>query len=109
MQFRIQNYPEFSNRVLHAYGGGFMAFLVCFLVVRDSKLSLTKFQFFIFSFLIVAALGVANEILEFFLQNYAGMIFSSHINDTWYDLMSNTIGSLIATVCFVPCIKKYYE
>ena len=42
---------ELSNRILHALGGGFMVFLVCFLVVRDLKLDIGRFQFFIFSFL----------------------------------------------------------
>ncbi len=54
---------ELSNRVLHVFGGGFLAFLICFLAALDSRVRIRRFQFFLFSFLIVIALGVANEIL----------------------------------------------
>ena len=46
---------ELSNRFLHGFGGGFMAFLVCFLIVRDTRLKINKFQFFVLSILIVTA------------------------------------------------------
>ena len=98
---------ELSNRFLHGFGGGFMAFLVCFFVARDTKLKINKFQFFILSILIVTALGVANEILEFLLQNFAGFIIAVTINDTWLDLVSNSVGSLLAAACFVPFINKH--
>jgi hypothetical protein len=94
--------PIVANRFIHAFGGGFMAFLTCFLVIKDTKIKLNAFQFFVFSLLIVTALGVANEILEFFLQNYFGLAFSDYINDTWLDLISNTIGSLVGAVCLMP-------
>ena len=97
---------ELGNRVLHAFGGGFMAFLVCFLVYRDMHLPITKFQFFVLSILIVTALGVANEITECILQNATGFIFSASINDTWLDLVSNTIGSFVAALFFVPFINR---
>jgi hypothetical protein len=99
--------PELSNRVLHAFGGGFMASLVCFLAIQDTKLSLTKFQFLVITGLTVTTLGVANEILEFFLQNYAGFTFFSVTpNDTWYDLISNAIGTVVAIGMFIPFIKS---
>ncbi len=96
---------ELSNRVLHALGGGFAAFFICFLVFRDSKIQLTRFQFFVFSFLVVTALGTANEIIEFFLQNNYHLIFAPNTNDTWQDLISNTVGALAAGICFTPFIK----
>lgn len=99
---------EISNRVLHA-SGGFLAFLVCFLVIRNSKLHLTKFQFFFFSFLIVTTLGVANEITEFFLQNYFNFLAATSINDTWLDLISNTVGLLVAAIIFTPFIPVEKE
>lgn len=97
---------ELSNRFLHGFGGGFMAFLVCFLAIKDSKLPIKKFQFFVFSILIVVTLGVANEILEFFLQNYFDVIASSSINDTWLDLISNIVGATIAGICFTQLINR---
>lgn len=102
--FNIQD-SELGNRFLHGFGGGFMALLVCFLVVKDSGLQIRKFQFIFLSLLTVTALGVANEILEFFLQNYAGMTFSTSVNDTWLDLISNTVGMLIAVISFTPFVN----
>ena len=95
-----------GNRILHAFGGGFLAFLMCWLVVRDTKIQITRFQFFVFSFLIVTALGVGNEILEFIMQSITGTIFAPTILDTWLDLCSNTVGALIAAACFVPAIGR---
>ncbi len=93
---------EISNRLLHIFGGGFLALTTCFLVVRDTKLKITKFQFFVISFLIVTALGVGNELLEFLLQSTTGTIFSPTPTDTWLDLLSNTIGALLASACLIP-------
>lgn len=98
--------PELGNRILHGFGGGFMALLVCFLVVKDTNIQIRKFQFFLFSLLVVATLGVANEILEFFLQNYTDLVLAQSINDTWYDLISNSVGSFIAAVLFLPFIDN---
>lgn len=101
--------PELSNRILHGLAGGFMAFFVCFLVVRDYKTPISTFQFFIFSALMVTALGVVNELAEFFIQHYTPffhIVFSASPLDTWLDLVSNTVGILVAAVCFVPFINK---
>jgi hypothetical protein len=95
---------DLSNRFLHMIGGGFLSVMVCFLVVKDSRIHISKFQFFIFSFFIVTALGVGNEIAEFFLQNYFGHIASTSINDTWLDLISNLMGILAGSICFTPFI-----
>lgn len=97
--------PELANRILHGYGGGFLAFLVCFLSVQDCKIKLTTFQFIVMSVLIVTALGVMNEILEFILQNYFALNFSDTINDTWFDLVSNSAGILAAVILLVPFLK----
>lgn len=98
---------EFANRILHTFGGGFLSFMICFFVVKDTRLSLSRFQFFIFSFLVAVGLGVVNEIIEFFLQNYLHMVMATSISDTWFDLISNCVGVLIAVPCFVPFIKKF--
>ena len=97
---------ELSNRVLHVFGGGFLAFFICFLAARDSRVRIRRFQFFLFSFLIVIALGVANEILEFFLQNYFHFGFTRNVNDTWLDLISNVAGALIASLCLLLFVPK---
>lgn len=98
-----------SNRIVHIFGGGFIGVVVCFLAGRDSQIKISRFQFFLFSFLFVTTLGVANEIMEFFLQHYFSqydLIFATTVNDTWLDLVSNTIGILLAVAIFVPLIKK---
>ncbi len=98
---------ELGNRFMHAIGGGFLSFFICFLVVRDTKIHMSKMQFFVFSFLIVTSLGVANEIAEFILQNYTDyFIFAANINDTWLDLVSNTIGALLGGVVFTSLLHK---
>lgn len=97
---------ELSNRVLHALGGGFMAFLVCYLVVRDLKLDIGRFQFFIFSFLIVMTMGIGNEVIEWFGQTYMHMIFAATPDNTWLDLVSNIFGALVGGFCFTPFVKK---
>jgi hypothetical protein len=98
--------PEFSNRILHAWGGGFLGFLICYLAASDAKLRLTKFQFFVFAFLFVSTLGVGNEISEYILQIVTGEPYAPHITDTWLDLISNTVGILIASLFFIPFIGK---
>ena len=94
-----------GNRILHAFGGGFLAYLVCFLVVCDSGLRISRFRFFIFTFLVVTALGVANEMLEFLLQSTTGLIFSPTPTDTWLDLASNLVGTLLAAVPLTYFVK----
>ncbi len=104
--FRIPDL-EFANRLQHAFGGGFLAFLICFLAIKDAGVKISKFKFFIFSALIVTALGVVNESMEYVLQNYFGftLMFADSINDTWLDLVSNTVGIAIAGVCFTPFVN----
>ncbi len=98
--------PIISNRVEHALCGGFLAFVICFLAARDSKVRINKFQFFLFSALLVTALGVGNEIAEFIVQNTTSLVMSSYINDTWLDLISNTTGLLVAAAFLTPCHRK---
>ena len=103
VSYAIPN-AEIGNRILHIFGGGFLSFLLCFLVVKDSGLRIGRFRFFVFSFFVTVTLGVANEIAEFFLQHYLAFDFARTITDTWLDLLSNVVGAVIAGVCFVPFI-----
>ncbi|ETB63952.1 TPA: hypothetical protein DIC38_01530 [Candidatus Nomurabacteria bacterium] len=97
---------EIGNRFLHGVGGGFISSLLSFLVFKDTKIQVSKFQFFFFTFLIVSTLGVFNEILEFFLQNYAHKIFAINSKDTWLDLISNTVGAIISSLVLMNFIKR---
>ena len=98
--------PNLGNRIVHAFGGGFLAFFVCYRVAKDSKLPITRFQFFLFSFLLVMALGIANEMLEFYFQTFFQATFSTTVTDTWLDLLSNLIGALIAGGVTTPFIGR---
>jgi len=104
VSFSIQDL-ELGNRILHIFGGGFLGFLICFLAARDSKVDINKFQFFLFSALIVLALGTVNELLELVLQNCFGIVSAASIDDTWLDLASNVVGMIIASICLVPLHK----
>jgi hypothetical protein len=106
LSYSIQNI-DLSDRVLHILGGGFAGFLVCFFAVRDSRISINKFQFFLFSALIVIALGVANELAEFVMQYYNVLISATTVEDTWLDLASNVVGIFIASACLVPFHKQH--
>lgn len=104
--FLLGSEVGFGNRFQHAIAGGFVAFSVCYLGARDSGVRLTRFQFFIISGLIVTALGVGNELAEFFFQETLGTISAHTTIDTWQDLLSNTIGILLAACVFIPLHKK---
>lgn len=99
--------PELSNRLLHILGGGFLALFVCFLVVRDNQLKISRIQFLLLSGLVVIALGVGNEMVEFVLQNYFNWVFAQTVVDTWLDLISNMLGAIIGAVIFTPFLKEH--
>lgn len=87
-----------DNRLLHAFGGGLMVVLVCFLATKNLQSGISRFQFAVISTLTATAFGVANELLEFFLQSYFSLVANTGLNDTWLDLTSNTVGIMIAII-----------
>lgn len=97
---------ELGNRFLHSVVGGLLTFMICFLAVRDGGFRITRFQFVVMSALIVTALGVLNEHLEFFLQTYVRVLFYSNPNDTWLDLISNSLGIIAGAIIFTPWLYK---
>lgn len=96
---------ELGNRVLHALAGGTVGVSACFLAVRDSGMRIDRFQFAVLSILIVLALGIANELLEFALQVYLGFGFSETVTETWWDLTSNCVGILLGVLLLTPLHK----
>jgi hypothetical protein len=108
VNFAVRYIPnvEIGNRILHAVGGGFLTFLLCFLVVKDGEYRLGRVRFFVFSFLLVVFLGVVNEHVEFILQHFFGYLAANSVLDTWLDLISNSVGTLLASICFVPFINS---
>lgn len=95
-----------SNRFLHGFGGGFMAVFVCYFAARQGLPQITKLQFASFAILIATTLGVGNEIMEFVLQHYGGIIFAEHVEDTWLDLVSNSIGIIIGIMLLTPFVPN---
>lgn len=106
----IANYlisGEFGNRIQHAIAGGFTAYMIYFLSVKDSGVKISPFQALVFGFLLISTLGVLNELLEFILQNSIGIIFNNNDPlDTWKDLASNTFGILLAMLVFTMQKRK---
>jgi hypothetical protein len=97
---------EWGNRIVHAFGGGFLAYMVAFLAAKDSGLAPDRVKFFIFTFMLVMTLGIGNEVVEYLLQNVFNFTAAPHINDTWLDLISNIVGTLLAAGLFTPYLKK---
>lgn len=95
-----------DNRLLHALGGGFLVILVCFLALKNLQSGISRFQFIVISALTATAFGVANELLEFFLQYYFDLVANAGLNDTWLDLLSNTIGIIVALFILTPFYRQ---
>ena len=95
-----------SNRIQHALGGGATVFFLCWRIVGDAELRISKMQTFIFCFLIVTALGVGNELVEYVMQHWSVFVFAQTVDDTWLDLWSNAIGALISGVFLVTVLKQ---
>jgi len=111
VSFQIEDI-QLANRALHMLGGGFVAFLACVLAARDTGLTIGRLRFFIVATLLVTFMGVANELVEFVLDTYTSLLFSSSRIDTWLDLASNVLGILIAAVCllsFVPASSGFRQ
>ena len=98
---------EAGNRFLHAYGGGGMGMVTCFLAWRNSGVKAGTFQFYVLASFIVIALGVASEIAEFILQQLTGVVLARSVTDTWLDLVSNVVGIIVAGVCLVPFLRTF--
>lgn len=86
---------ELGNRLLHIMGGGVLGFMLYARVVSDTRIPFNRLQFFVYGVLIVSTLGVLNEHLEFFLQATGTRVFMWSITDTWLDLASNSLGTVL--------------
>lgn len=101
--------PELSNRFQHAFGGGTAVMIVIFCSYLASGVKTTRFQFFIFSFLLASFCGIANELVEYIAQNYMNLMFAPDPNDTWLDLYANTFGILIGNIIFAVFPRRFYK
>ncbi len=103
------------NFIQHAVGGGVAVGFVAIYLIKNLRVKLLVFDYFIFQFIFVFALvsmlGVTNELLEFLLDTLQIGIFSSDRYDTWFDLMANTSGALSVFLlwCFLSKILRKKE
>lgn len=91
-------FPEwsFGNRLQHALGGGALMVFVVYRVLVDTQIRIRPLQFVVLSVLIATSAGVAYELLEFLGEMLTQMSFQSGTYDTWLDLLSNSVGALLA-------------
>lgn len=94
-----------GNRVQHALCGGATAFYMCYRIICDADLRLTRFQTVIICCFTVTALGVANELAEFVEQALFDVVLSPTTVDTWLDLWSNTAGIGASVLVFMAADK----
>lgn len=89
-----------GNRLLHGLGGGgTIAILLLSVLVRSTRpISFLGKCFLLLA--VVSIAGVANEVLECILDMLGLGMFSENRTDTWYDLISNTIGAFV----FIPLL-----
>ena len=98
--------PWWANRVLHLTGGGVTVTLTCFLATRESVPHVSRLRFLAITTVVVSVLGVANEMAEFGLQHLTSMIYAPDLEDTWWDLASNTAGMFLSLPVFFYLQKK---
>ncbi|MEN9647369.1 MAG: hypothetical protein RLY57_173 [Candidatus Parcubacteria bacterium] len=96
ISFNFFTDPVLGNRFLHAFGGGFVLFLVAHAALQDAGIVLKQSTVFITGFMIVTLLGLFNEVLEAFLQQHVDFVFAPSLTDTLLDLVSNTVGFIVA-------------
>ena len=93
---------QLANRVLHIFAGGVPAYLACILAARDAGVAAGRVRVILASALLVTALGAANEHVELALQYYWQVRFAAGPLDTWFDLVSNTTGLVLAAIALWP-------
>ena len=98
--------PWWGNRVLHIIGGGITATLACFLAAHEGMPHMRRRRFLATTILAVTGLGVANEMAEFGLQHLTDVIYATDMEDTWWDLASNTAGMFLSLPVFFFLYKK---
>ncbi len=98
--------PWWANRALHVVGGGITTTLTCFLAARESMPHMRRRRFLMIAIMAVTILGVANEMAEFGLQHLTGVIYAPDMEDTWWDLASNTAGMLLSLPVLFFLYKK---
>jgi hypothetical protein len=69
--------------------------VISYFSIIASKVNVNRFKFIFLSFFIATTFGVANELAESLFQNIYNIQFAQNINDTWFDLWANSIGTIL--------------
>ena len=92
-----------DTTTMHFLGGAVAALLFVYAVKSYRIRFVERWQPWISLFLFVSALGVLNELFEFFLSFTQ---FAVEGGDEWWDLAANTAGAYAAYI-FIRAIDKY--
>jgi glycopeptide antibiotics resistance protein len=91
---RVSIYGQTDTFIMHTLGGVVAAILFVY-TIKSYKIEFeATWQLWVGLFLFVSALGVLNELFEFFL--YAVGVPGVVGGDEWWDLTANTLGSFAA-------------
>lgn len=96
---RVSIYGQTDTFLMHTLGGVLAAILYVYAIKCYKVEFETTWQLWIGLFLFVSALGVLNELFEFFLSSIGvpGVVGG----DEWWDLTANTLGSFAAYGLFM--------
>ena len=83
--------PDTTTFTMHFTGGVVTSVLFLFACRAYGLKFHYAWQGWLLLFAFVSALGVLNELLEFFLDEFA--IMPAPNTDTWWDLLANTLGA----------------
>ncbi len=96
--------------VLHTSSGmvfGFVGFMILYILYRIKKFTASVFLIALFTFSFSVAIGAIWEILEFTMdQLFKTNMQRSGLLDTMKDLIVDTVGALITSVCGYFYLKK---
>jgi len=80
------------------YAGGMFGVLLVHVALSEARIMLTRVQYVAIVIFVTSFLGVGYEIAEFLATMAFGLEFQSVPYDTWYDIVSNTVGIASAAI-----------
>ncbi len=96
--------------MLHSGSGfilGFVGFMMLYILYDNDKINASPFTIMLFSFCFAVALATVWEIFEFFMDETFGFnMQKSGLQDTMWDLVVATMGSLIISAAGYVYLKK---
>lgn len=84
-----------GNFVLHSVGGGAASTLLFFYLIKTFGIKVSWRVQIVLLFAFVASLGALNELVEYAIESWLGIIMSFDSHDTWRDLVANTSGAYL--------------